>query len=330
MYHPLFTNPNDGSIFASSSKQGGQTKNENSKCMQGNKKKPVVVGIGELLWDMLPTGHKVGGAPVNFVYHAAHLGTESYAISAVGNDELGKAILQELDANGIQHLIEKVAYPTGSAHVILNDGIPEYRMTERVAWDHIIPTADAVDLAERADAICFGTLAQRSIQSREAIQAILSFVPDNAYRVFDVNLRQTYYTKELIDESLYLANVLKANIYEWQIIRQCFALEGSDAEAATWMMDKYNLRMVVLTAGAAYSSVFTPEQHSTLASKQVQVVDTVGAGDAFTGALIVSLLQGKSLLAAHQMAVDTAAWVCTQEGAWPSYEQHNRLCLVHR
>ena len=125
------------------------------KQMQSNNKKPFVVGIGELLWDMLPTGKKAGGAPINFVYHASRLGAEGYAISAVGDDELGHEILGELDNNSIRYLIEKVPYPTGTVQVTLQNGVPDYIINERVAWDHLSPTSNAIDLAERADAICF-------------------------------------------------------------------------------------------------------------------------------------------------------------------------------
>lgn len=289
--------------------------------MQSNNKKPVVVGIGELLWDMLPTGKKAGGAPINFVYHASRLGAEGYAISAVGDDDLGHEILKELDNNSIQYLIEKVPYPTGTVQVTLQNGIPDYVINERVAWDHLSPTSNAIDLAERADAICFGTLGQRSAQSRETIQAILSFAPDEAYRCFDINLRQHYYTKELIEESLYLANVFKINDAELAVLRDMFRLEGTDKEVAKWFIERYNLRMLVLTAGASYSTIYTAKEESTLQTPEVQVADTVGAGDAFSGALIISLLKGASLKEAHEFAVKTAAYVCTKEGAWPAYEK---------
>lgn len=288
--------------------------------MQSNNKKPVVVGIGELLWDMLPTGKKAGGAPINFVYHASRLGAEGYAISAVGDDEPGHEILKELDNNSIQYLIEKVPYPTGTVQVTLQNGIPDYVINERVAWDHLSPTSNAIDLAERADAICFGTLGQRSAQSRETIQAILSFAPDEAYRCFDINLRQHYYTKELIEESLYLANVFKVNDAELAVLRDMFRLEGTDKDIAKWFVERYNLRMLVLTAGASYSTIYTAKEESTLQTPEVQVADTVGAGDAFSGALIISLLKGASLKEAHEFAVKTAAYVCTKEGAWPAYE----------
>ena len=182
------------------------------------------------------------------------------------------------------------------------------------------PTAGAVDLAEQADAICFGTLGQRSLQSRETIQAILSFAPDTAYRLFDINLRQHYYDKVLIEESLYLANVLKMNEEEMLQLKDLFGLKGSGEEVATWFMKNYNLKMVVLTGGASYSAVYTPEESSTLPTPKVEVVDTVGAGDAFSAALIMSLLKGSSLEEAHQYAVKIAAFVCSNKGAWPAYE----------
>lgn len=282
---------------------------------------PIVVGIGELLWDMLPSGKKAGGAPINFVYHASCLGAEGYAISAVGDDELGKEIVDELDKNRIQHLIEKVPYPTGTVQVELADGIPTYTINERVAWDHISPTSNAIDLAEKADAICFGTLAQRSRQSRETVQAILSFAPENAYRLLDINLRQHYYDKELIEESLYLANVLKVNDDEFNVLRDMFGLEGTEKDLALWFIEKYNLRMLVLTAGASHSTIYTKEEISHLPTPEVQVADTVGAGDSFSGSLIIALLQGASLGEAHRFAVETAGFVCTKEGAWPVYEK---------
>lgn len=285
-------------------------------------RKPIIVGIGELLWDMLPTGKKAGGAPINFVYHASRLGAEGYAISAIGDDMLGKEIIEELDRYHIQHLIEKVPYPTGTVKVgLTEEGIPSYTISERVAWDHIIATSNAVDLAEQADAICFGTLAQRSAQSRETIQAISSFAPTDAYRLFDINLRQHYYSKELIEESFYLANVLKANDREFAVLKELFGLTGSEKEAARWFIEKYNLRMFVLTAGASHSTIYTREEISTLPTQQVQVVDTIGAGDAFSAALVIALLKGKSLEEAHQEAVKCAAFVCSKEGAWPDYEE---------
>ena len=152
--------------------------------------KPVVVGIGELLWDVLPTGKRAGGAPINFVYHATQLGAEGYAVSAIGDDVFGAEIVQELDKNGICHSLGIVEYPTGSVMVELRDGIPTYTIIEGVAWDHIPLTQEAIDLVKKADAICFGTLAQRSSESRETIHALLSYAREEALRFFDINIRQ--------------------------------------------------------------------------------------------------------------------------------------------
>ena len=286
---------------------------------QYSDKHPVVVGLGEILWDMLPTGKKVGGAPANFVYHATQLGAEGFVVSAIGKDDLGDELLRELDDHDIKHLVDRVPYPTGTVEVSLEDGLPTYEIKTGVAWDHILPTMQAVDLVEQADAVCFGTLAQRSIQSREAIRAILSFVSKDAYCCFDINLRQRYYSKELIEESLYLANVLKINDEELDVLRSLLDLNGTEEEIALWLMEKYTLRMVVVTAGSKYSAIYTPEEISRIQTPSVKVMDSVGAGDAFTGALIVSLLKGSSLKDAHQYAVKIAAYVCTKSGAWVKY-----------
>ena len=284
------------------------------------KEKPVVVGIGELLWDLLPSGKKAGGAPINFVYHATQLGAEGYAISSVGEDLLGNEIIEELNKNNIRYLIERVPYPTGTVSVELDDkGIPVYQITKAVAWDHIKPTANAIDLAEQADAICFGTLAQRSKESRETIQSILSFVSDSAYKFFDINLRQNYFSKEIVEESLYLANIVKCNNEELDVLCDFFGISPAGDKAVAWLLEKYNLKMFVLTAGASHSTIYTKDEVSTVKTPKVDIKDTVGAGDSFSGALIVSLLKGKSLKEAHQFAVETAAYVCSKSGAWPAY-----------
>ena len=279
--------------------------------------KPVIVGIGELLWDMLPSGKKAGGAPVNFVYHASLLGAESYAISAIGKDPLGDEILEELDKIKLNYLIERVDYPTGTVLVQLKDGIPNYTIIEEVAWDYIPATEEMKQLARRTDAICFGTLAQRSEVSRNTIHEILSLVPQDAYRILDINIRQHFYSKELIEESLQLANVFKMNDDELSLLRNYFSLEGYDEDdACRWFIEHFDLKVVILTAGADYSKVFTPDDYSCVKTTKVQVVDTVGAGDSFTGAFISSLIAGKSLQESHKFAVDKAAYVCTKAGAW--------------
>ena len=282
-------------------------------------KKPIVVGIGELLWDVLPTGKRAGGAPINFVYHATQMGAEGYAISAVGNDLSGTEIVQELEKNHISNSLGKVEYPTGSVMVELKEGIPTYTIIEGVAWDHIPLTQESIDLIKRADAICFGTLALRSQASKETILSLLSYAREDALRFFDINIRQSYYSKELIETLLHKANVFKINDEELVLLRDMCKLEGSDEEVCRQILQKYNLKYLVLTAGCAFSSIYTADEVSTIPTPRVEVADTVGAGDSFSGAFVYSVLTGKSLREAHQTAVETAAFVCTQEGAWPPY-----------
>lgn len=283
------------------------------------KNKPIVVGIGELLWDVLPTGKRAGGAPINFVYHATQMGAEGYAISAVGNDLSGTEIIQELDKSGINYSLGSVEYPTGSVMVELKDGIPTYTIIEGVAWDHIPLTQEAIDLVKKADAICFGTLALRAPESKVTILSLLNYLPEDALRFFDINIRQHYYSKELIETLLHKANVFKINDEELLLLRDMCDLEGTDEEACRKMLRKYNLKYVILTAGSAFSTVYAADDQSTIQTPKVKVADTVGAGDSFSGAFVYSLLTGKSLREAHQIAVETAAFVCTQEGAWPPY-----------
>ena len=284
------------------------------------KSKPVVVGIGELLWDVFPDVKKAGGAPINFVYHATQLGAEGYAISAVGNDVFGTEIIQELDKNGIDsNYISTVEYPTGSVMVELKNGIPSYTIIEGVAWDHIPLTQASIDLMKRADAVCFGTLAQRAAESRETLRTLLSYMPSHALRFFDINIRQSYYSKELIASLLEEANVLKINDEELDLIREMFSLSEDEATACRQLVERYSLRYMILTAGSRYSSVYTAADKSTILTPKVEVADTVGAGDSFSGAFVYSILAGKSLREAHQTAVGTAAFVCTKEGAWPAY-----------
>lgn len=285
--------------------------------MMGNRKKPVIAGIGELLWDMFPEGKKAGGAPVNFVYHATASGAEGYAISAVGDDSLGNEILNLIEGIGIHLLYEKVDQPTGTVQVVLEEGVPSYTITEGVAWDYIPFTAKIAEIASKADAVCFGTLAQRSEISRNTIRTFLSQVPVSAFRILDINLRAPFYSFELIEESIRQCNILKLNDDELAILKDMFSLkEADDRKVCNWLIDTFDLKYVILTAGANYSMIFSPETVSFLETPKVNVVDTVGAGDSFTGAFITSLLKGDTLEKAHRAAVDRAAAVCTVTGAW--------------
>lgn len=283
-------------------------------------KKPIVVGIGEILWDIFPTGKRAGGAPINFVYHATQLGAEGCAISAVGKDDLGTEILQALDKNHIAHYIDSLTYPTGSVKVELNNGIPSYTIIENVAWDHIPLTQKAIDLVKKADAICYGTLSLRNADSRKTVTTLLSYARKDALRFYDINLRQHYYSKELIEELLKLANVFKVNDEELTVIKDLFGVKGTDEEVCKYFMDTYNLRYVILTAGEKYSVVYSQTEKSYIETPKVTVADTVGAGDAFSGAFVQGILSGKSLKEAHKQAVEISAFVCTKTGAWPEYD----------
>ncbi|MDL2282358.1 carbohydrate kinase [Parabacteroides sp. OttesenSCG-928-G06] len=282
-------------------------------------KKPLVVGIGELLWDVFPDSKKAGGAPINFVYHATQMGAEGCAISAVGNDVFGTEIIRELEKNHICNYIEMVEHPTGSVLVELQNGSPTYTINEGVAWDYLPLTGQSIELMKEADAVCFGTLAQRSTVSRETITTLLDYVKEGALCFFDINLRQHYYSREIIEASLKKANVFKLNDEELLLLRTMFRLEGSDEEVCRYFMRQYDLRYLILTAGSQYSTIYSENEESTIQTPKVTVTDTVGAGDSFSGAFIYSILTGKTLQEAHQVAVEIAAFVCTQQGAWPTY-----------
>jgi len=282
-------------------------------------KKPFIVGIGELLWDVFPSGKRAGGAPVNFVYHAAQAGAEGCAVSAVGDDDLGREILRELENSGIRGVISTVPYPTGRVLVELKDGIPSYTIVENVAWDHLPLTPEALVAVSRADAVCFGTLSLRSTHTRDTVKKLLAAAPQTSLRFFDINLRQSYYSKELVEELLAFANVFKLNDEELAVLRGMFGLTGSDEEVCRALVSRYRLRYLIFTAGAKYSIIYTPDEISRMDTPRVDVVDTVGAGDSFSGAFVCAVLSGKTLRQAHEAAVQTAAFVCTRAGAWPAY-----------
>lgn len=278
--------------------------------------KYIVIGVGELLWDILPTGKRAGGAPVNFAFHASQRGAYGCAVSAVGNDALGEELLAELRQHRINAVIEKVDHPTGTVQVELQDGIPQYTIHEDVAWDYIPLTEDMQALARQADVICVGSLGQRNTRSRHTTQTLLGLVSDDAYKLYDINLRQHYYSRELIEETLKNVNVFKINDDEILILKSLFSLSMSDEQACHWFMETFGLKLLIFTAGKRHSSVYSPEGESTIPTPQTDVVDTVGAGDSFSGVLITELLKGASLQEAHAAAVKIAAHVCAHAGAW--------------
>lgn len=281
----------------------------------------LVVGMGEALWDVLPEGKKIGGAPANFAYHVSQFGLPSCVVSAVGEDAFGKEIIENFTSKGLNQLIAEVPYPTGTVQVEIDQaGVPQYEIKENVAWDNIPYTAHLESLAERTKAVCFGSLAQRNVVSRNTINRFLDAMPqdDDSLVVFDVNLRQGFYNKEILCNSMKRCNILKINDEELVTVSRMFGYPGIDLQDKCWiLLGKYNLKMLILTCGINGSYVFTPGNVSFQPTPKVEVADTVGAGDSFTAAFIASLLKGKNVAEAHSRAVQTSAYVCTQQGAMP-------------
>lgn len=281
----------------------------------------IVVGMGEALWDVLPEGKKIGGAPANFAYHASQFGLNSRVVSAVGEDKLGMEILENFREKQLNAMIETVPYPTGTVQVELDaEGIPCYDIKEGVAWDNIPYTPALQGLAKQTKAICFGSLGQRSIVSRDTINRFLDDMPDteDTLKIFDINLRQGFYTKEILCNSFKKCNILKINDEELVTVSRMFGYPGIDLQDKCWiLLAKYNLKMLILTCGVNGSYVFTPGNVSFAETPKVTVADTVGAGDSFTAAFVSSILKGKPVNEAHKLAVEVSAYVCTQNGAMP-------------
>lgn len=277
----------------------------------------LIIGLGEVLWDMLPQGRQLGGAPANFAYHVSQLGYQGIIVSAVGNDALGNDIVKELDSHGIASRISIVDAPTGVVNVSVDDkGIPSYEIVENVAWDNIPYSEDLQYLASQAVAVCFGSLAQREVVSRDTIMQFIESLPPTCLKVFDINLRQRYYTREIIEWSLEHCDVLKLNDDELAIIKEMLeATTLSDDSFVAKLKQLYDLKIVILTCGEKGSSVYYDDEVNFELTPQVEVVDTVGAGDSFTAAFIATLLQGKSVVEAHRQAVATSAITCTHKGA---------------
>ncbi|MBR7043192.1 MAG: carbohydrate kinase [Prevotella sp.] len=292
--------------------------------------KQLVVGLGEALWDVLPEGKKLGGAPANFAYHAGQfLGQDSaLAVSALGEDKLAEETIVALEEHQLRYLMPRVPYPTGTVQVTLDEqGIPTYDIRENVAWDNIPFTPEIEEAARNCRAVCFGSLAQRNVVSRENIHRFLDATPKDCMKIFDINLRQNFYTREVIQESMQCCNVLKINDEELVIIGRMFGYPGLDMENKCWLiLGKYNLDMLVLTCGTNGSYVFAPGQMFFRETPKVQVADTVGAGDSFTGSFCSAILSGKSIAEAHELAVEVSAYVCTQNGAMPALPAE----LLHR
>ena len=285
-------------------------------------KKDLIIGLGEALWDMLPEGKKLGGAPANFAYHAGQFGLNTMAISALGEDKLADETIEALEKNGLKYLMPRVPYATGTVLVTLTgNGIPTYEIKENVAWDNIPFTPEIAEVAANCRAVCFGSLAQRNVVSRQTIQRFLDATPSDCMKICDINLRQQFFNKEILEDSFRRCNVLKINDEELVVVSRMFGYqELDDAKVCEQIVKEYNLKMLVLTCGTNGSYVFTADgKRSFQDTPKVEVADTVGAGDSFTGSFCAAILNGKPIEEAHRIAVEVSAYVCTQNGAMPKY-----------
>lgn len=291
-------------------------------------RKMTVVGLGEVLWDMLPGGKQLGGASANFAYHAQMLGAEAWLVSRVGNDVLGHEILERLRA---MHLLSDgvtvdPSAPTGTVGIELDrDGKPRFAIRENVAWDHILASDFARAIVARADAVCFGSLAQRNETSRAAIRSLVAAARPDALRIFDINLRQKFFSPEILQTSLDLANILKINDEELPVLAQLFGLAGAPEEQIAELARRFDLKLVALTCGAQGSLFYAEGIYSEVAGLPASVVDTVGAGDAFTAMMTLGCLAGWKLDRINRCANEVAAYVVSQPGATPRLPAHLRL-----
>lgn len=282
---------------------------------------PTIAGIGKILWDMLPDGKQLGGAPANFAYHAKALGLEnidSYIFSAVGNDPLGNEIQNHLADLGINHNYLHInnTLKTGIVSVTLDkQGFPDYNIKQNVAWDFIPKVPDS--FRQSIDVVCFGTLAQRSPVSRKSITEFLSDLPTTTLKIFDINLRQSFFSQEIIESSLKLANIFKLNEDELNIISNLLSISGNEEQQLKTICQRYNIKLSILTKGDSGSILFTKNKISSHPGFKVESKDTVGAGDAFTAAIAIGLLKGFELDTMNDCANQIASYVCKANGATP-------------
>ena len=289
--------------------------------MSVDPKPPVVVGLGEVLWDLLPEGRQLGGAPANLAYHARALGADAAIVSGVGDDPLGREILDRLRVLGfdLRYVAVDRKRPTGTVSVELGPkGIPKFTIREGVAWDFIPWSHALAGLAVRCDAVCFGSLCQRSPVSRQTVRTFLQSVRPGALRVFDINLRQSYFDRETVHALLLESDVFKVSDGELPVVAKLIELPGGEGAWVDALLDRYPLRCVALTRGSKGGLLAARGERSIHPGiPAVNIVDTVGAGDAFTASLVLGLLRGKPLDAINEAANRLAAYVCTQHGAMP-------------
>lgn len=277
-----------------------------------------IISFGEVLWDMLPDGKKLGGAPLNLLYHAIKSGCTGALISAVGKDDLGQEILSEIKEKNIPCFVTENDYPTGTVQIELKDGIPTYKITQNVAWDYLKISDEVKSYLSSVKVICYGSLSVRSNTSYNSLKELITLCHNDVIKFFDINLRFPFYTIDLVKELLQTCDILKINDEELEFLRT--ELYTGTGDFSSWLMKNFKIKIIILTAGGSYSKIIMSDEILYMQTPKVKVVDTVGAGDAFSGAFLASLIQGKSVAEAHQNAVKIAAFVVEQAGACPEYE----------
>jgi fructokinase len=286
----------------------------------------TVVGLGELLWDLFPEGKQLGGAPANFAYMTNLLGDAGIVASRVGNDDLGREAKRRLEHLGLRtsSLQLDATHATGTVKVSVDPaGQPTFLIDESVAWDFFEWTAGWRSLAESADAVCFGSLAQRSSASRDTIRAFLKAARAETIRVFDVNLRQSFYSAQTLSESMQVADIVKLNHDEMPIVAKLLNLPFiyDETRAAQWLREKFGPKLVCITRGARGSLLVGEQETSDHPGYRVHVADTVGAGDAFTAALVYHYLRSASVATLNEAANRMGSWVASQTGATPARDE---------
>jgi fructokinase len=290
-----------------------------------------IIGIGEVLWDLLPVGPQLGGAPANFAFHAHQLGADVQVITRVGNDEYGHQVLRRFGGMDIDVATVQVdqQLPTGTASVVLGpDGTPRFTIRDHVAWDSLTLTSEALEAVQSAHAISFGTLAQRAGAASSVIQQLVAATPAASLRVFDVNLRQGFHSREILERSLTAANVLKLSDGELAVLSPILELNGNVSQKIEQLAERFDLLLVAFTRGERGSLLYQRGDWSDRPGQKLDIVDTIGAGDAFTAALVMGLLNQFSLEDIHQIAADVAAFVCSQPGATPILPAELRITFA--
>jgi fructokinase len=293
-----------------------------------NEKRFKVVGLGEVLWDVLPTGKKLGGAPANFAYISSQIGNHGIVASRVGVDKNGREIMRSLEkiGVGVSHIQTDAEHSTGTVSVSLANGQPSYEIKENAAWDFLKLTEDWRDLAKTCDAVCFGTLAQRNAVSRHTIQEFIKLVKTDCLRIFDVNLRQNYFSPDVVKDSLNLADVVKLNHEELPKLAEMFAINSlNQMEQAKKLCGKFKIRFMCLTRGGKGSLLLTENEASEHCGIKVEIADTIGAGDSFTAAMTNGILRGWHLDEINEKANRVGAFVAAQIGAMPDFAKFERL-----